>query len=66
MREPRIPRKGLAGLRKHAFSCFTFPEKTGAILALWKTPSHFELEHWRDGAAPAALSSCPEGKSLFG
>ena len=33
MREPRIPRKGLAGLRKHAFSCFTFPEKTGAILA---------------------------------
>ena len=41
-------------------------KRLGQFLPLWKTPSHSELEHWRDGAAPAALSSCPEGKSLFG
>ena len=31
--QPRIPRKGLVGLRKHACSCFTFLGKTGEILA---------------------------------
>ena len=28
-REPQTPRKGLAGLRKHACSCLTFLEKAG-------------------------------------
>ena len=32
-REPQAPRKGLAGLRKHACSCLAFLEKTGEILA---------------------------------
>ena len=63
---PESPGKASLVLENMLSHVLRSRKRLGQFLPLWKTPSHSELEHWRDGAAPAALSSCPEGKSLFG